>query len=152
MKKYRVAILAVDGFEEVELTEPQRAFKEAGIEVDVISQKSGAIHGIRHVDLGNKVNVDRTFADAQADDYDAVVLPGGVVNSGAIRLIPEAQSFVKRANASHKLIAVICHGGWLPFMTHTVSERTARLRASVARRLLKSAAACSGGILERACP
>ena len=124
MKKCRVAILAVDGFEEAELTEPQRALKEAGVEVDVISGKSGEIQGLRHIDPGDKVGVDRTFADAKADEYDAVVLPGGVVNSDAIRLIPEAQSFVKQANASNKLIAIICHGGWLPISAGIVRGHT----------------------------
>jgi len=113
LKQCKVAILAVDGFEEAELVEPQRALKEAGVQVDVISQKPGEIQGFQHVDKGNKVKVDRTFGEARPDEYDAVVLPGGVVNGDALRIVPEAQSFVKAANAAHKPIAIICHGGWL---------------------------------------
>ena len=120
----KVAILAMDGFEEVELTEPRRALKEAGAQVDVISQKSGEIQGFRHVDKGSKIKVDRTFGSAKADDYDAVVLPGGVVNGDAIRLIPEAQAFVRAANDAHKTIAVICHGGWLPVSAGIVKGHT----------------------------
>ncbi|HTH61441.1 MAG TPA: type 1 glutamine amidotransferase domain-containing protein [Paraburkholderia sp.] len=120
----KVAILAMDGFEEAELLEPYRALTEAGAQVDVISQKSGEIQGFRHVDKGSKVKVDRTFSDASADDYDAVVLPGGVVNGDAIRLVPEAQQFVKSANAAHKPLAVICHGGWLPVSAGIVKGHT----------------------------
>jgi len=120
----KVAILAMDGFEEVELTEPLRALKEAGARVDVISQKSGEIQGFRHVDKGSKVKVDCTFSKANADDYDAVVLPGGVVNSDAIRVIPQAQAFVRAANDAHKPIAVICHGAWLPVSAGIVKGHT----------------------------
>lgn len=120
----KVAILAMDGFEEAELLEPYRALTEAGAKVDVISQKDGEIQGFRHVDKGSKVRVDRTFSDASADDYDAVVLPGGVVNGDAIRLVPEAQQFVKSANAAHKPLAVICHGGWLPVSAGIVKGHT----------------------------
>ncbi|WP_321782861.1 type 1 glutamine amidotransferase domain-containing protein [Paraburkholderia sp. J94] len=120
----KVAILAVDGFEEVELTGPQQALIEAGAHVDVISSEPGEIQGFRHIDKGARVKVDRTFAQAKPDDYDAVVLPGGVINGDAIRLIPEAQAFVKSANAAHKPIAAICHGGWLPVSAGIVKGRT----------------------------
>ncbi|WP_322101646.1 type 1 glutamine amidotransferase domain-containing protein [Paraburkholderia sp. J41] len=120
----KVAILAVDGFEEAELTEPQRALVEAGAKVEVISQKGGEIQGFNHVDKGSKVKVDRTFSDASPDEYDAVVLPGGVVNGDAIRVIPEAQAFVRAANDAQKTIAVICHGGWLPVSAGIVKGHT----------------------------
>lgn len=119
-----VAILALDGFEEAELTEPQRALRDAGAKVEIISQKRGEIQGFNHVDKGNKVKVDRTFEDTSADEYDAVVLPGGVINGDAIRLIPEAQAFLRAANEAHKTIAVICHGGWLPVSAGIVKGRT----------------------------
>lgn len=124
LKHCKVAILAVDGFEEVELTEPRRALTEAGARVEVISSEPGEIQGFRHVDKGTRVKVDRTFAQAKPDDYDAVVLPGGVINGDAIRLIPEAQAFVKSANAAHKPIAAICHGGWLPVSAGIVKGHT----------------------------
>jgi protease I len=109
----KVAVLAVDGFEQAELSEPKRALAEAGATVHVISAKPGKIQGFRHVDKGDAVEVDSTFDQARADDYDAVVLPGGVVNGDAIRLLAQAQAFVKAADSARKPIAVICHGTWL---------------------------------------
>ena len=121
---YKVAVLAVDGFEQAELIEPQRALAEAGATVHVISAKPGKIQGFKHVDKGDAVNVDSTFDQARPDDYDAVVLPGGVVNGDAIRLQPQAQAFVKAANDAKKPIAVICHGAWLPVSAGIIKGRT----------------------------
>src|SRR6201985_3239980 len=98
LKGCKVAVLAVDGFEQAELVEPKRALTDAGGTVHVISAKPGKIQGFRHVDKGDTVDVDATFDNARPDDYDAVVLPGGVVNGDAIRLLPEAQAFVKAAD------------------------------------------------------
>jgi len=120
----KVAILAVDGFEQAELIEPRRALKEAGAQVFVISQKPGQIQGFKHVDKGDKIDVDLTFDQARPDDYDAVVLPGGVVNSDAIRVDAKAQNLVKAADQTKKPIAVICHGGWLPISAGIVAGRT----------------------------
>ncbi|WP_321792060.1 type 1 glutamine amidotransferase domain-containing protein [Caballeronia sp. J97] len=120
----KVAILAVDGFEQAELVEPQRALEEAGAKVDVVSQKPGQIQGFRHIDKGDKVNVDATFDAVNAADYDALVLPGGVVNSDAIRLDAKAKRFVEDADRAKKPIAVICHGGWLPISAGIVAGRT----------------------------
>ncbi|RQS03761.1 type 1 glutamine amidotransferase [Burkholderia sp. Bp9002] len=120
----RTAILAVDGFEEAELTEPLHALEAEGAHVDVISRAGGRIKGLRHVDHGVSINVDRTFDDASAADYDAVVLPGGVVNGDAIRMIPAARAFVAAANAAGKPIAAICHGGWLLVSAGIVRGRT----------------------------
>ncbi len=119
----KVAILA-DGFEQAELVEPQRALIDAGTKVDIVSQKPGQIQGFKYVDKGDKVNVDTTLDAANIADYDAVVLPGGVVNSDAIRLDAKAQSFVKEADKAKKPIAVICHGGWLPISAGIVAGRT----------------------------
>ena len=110
----KVAMLAVDGFEEAELIEPKRALSEAGAIVHVISNKPGQIQGFRHLDRGSMVTVDATFDQVNPDDYDAVVLPGGVVNSDAIRIVPEAQVFVRALDSAEKPLAIICHGGWLP--------------------------------------
>ena len=120
----KVAVLAVDGFEQAELVEPKRALAEAGATVHVISEKPGKIQGFKHVDKGDTVDVDVTFDKATADDYDAVVLPGGVVNGDAIRLLPQAQAFVKAADGAKKPIAVICHGGWLPVSAGIIKGRT----------------------------
>ena len=120
----KVAVLAVDGFEQAELVEPKRALAEAGATVHVISEKPGKIQGFKHVDKGDAVEVDTTFDKATAADYDAVVLPGGVVNGDAIRLLPQAQAFVKAADSAHKPIAVICHGTWLPVSAGIIKGRT----------------------------
>ena len=120
----KVAVLAVDGFEQAELVEPKRALAEAGATVHVISEKPGKIQGFKHVDKGDTVDVDVTFDKATADVYDAVVLPGGVVNGDAIRLLPQAQAFVKAADNAKKPIAVICHGGWLPVSAGIIKGRT----------------------------
>jgi protease I len=121
---YKVAILAVDGFEQAELIEPQKALKAAGAQVHVISQKPGQIQGFVHTDIGDKVNVDATFDQTRASDYDAVVLPGGVVNGDAIRVDAKAQDIVKQFDKDGKPIAIICHGGWLAISAGIVSGRT----------------------------
>jgi protease I len=120
----KVAILAVDGFEQAELTEPKRALVEAGATVHVVSAKPGKIQGFKHVDKGDAVEVDVTFDEVSAGDYVAVVLPGGVVNGDAIRLLPQAQAFVKAADSARKPIAVICHGAWLPVSAGIIKGRT----------------------------
>lgn len=119
----KVAILAVDGFEQAELVDPKRALAEAGATVHVISAKPGKIQGFKHVDKADTVEVDSTFDKAIADDYDAVVLPGGVVNGDAIRVLPQAQAFVKAADNAKKPIAVICHGTWLPVSAGIIKGR-----------------------------
>ena len=121
---YKVAILAVDGFEQAELVEPQKALKAAGAQVHVISQKLGQIQGFDHTEKGDKVEVDATFDQTRVSDYDAVVLPGGVVNGDAIRVDAKAQDIVKQFDKDGKPIAVICHGGWLPISAGIVSGRT----------------------------
>jgi protease I len=120
----RIAVLAVDGFEQAELIEPRRALTEAGATVHVISSKAGKIQGFKHVDKGEAVDVDTTFDQATPDDYDGVVLPGGVVNGDAIRSLPQAQAFVQAANQASKPIAVICHGAWLPVSAGIIKGRT----------------------------
>lgn len=120
----RIAILATDGFEEAELLSPKEALEKAGARVEVVSDKSDQIQGYQHVDKGRAVHVDKTFDQANAEDYDAIVLPGGVINGDAIRSNPRAQAMVKSANDAHKPIAVICHGGWLPISAGIVEGRT----------------------------
>jgi len=121
---YKVAILAVDGFEQAELEGPRDALEKAGVKVDVVSQKAGQIQGFVHTEPGDKVTVDVTLSDADPSDYHALVLPGGVVNGDAIRTDKQAQQLVQDFNASNKPIAVICHGGWLPISAGIVSGRT----------------------------
>lgn len=108
----RVAVLATDGFEQVELTEPVRALKEAGAEVHVVAPKSGAIQGWKHHDKADTVPVDITLEQADPATYHALVLPGGVINPDALRLEPEAIQFVQHFVATGKPIGAICHGPW----------------------------------------
>src|SRR5437868_4995142 len=110
---FRVAVLATDGFEEPELTEPIKALREAGAQVTIVSPKSGEIQGVRHdIDKTIKVKVERTIQDASADEFDAVHLPGGCLNADAMRMVPEVQTFLRAMQEAGKPISVICHAPW----------------------------------------
>jgi len=108
----KVAILATDGFEQVELTEPRKALDAEGAKTQVISPKSGEIKGWNLKDWGDTLKVDKTLADANPNDYDALVLPGGVINPDHLRMDPAAVNFVKQFASSGKTVAAICHGPW----------------------------------------
>lgn len=108
----RVAVLATDGFEQSELIEPLEALKKAGAEAEVIAPKAGEIQGMEHHEKGKKVRVDKTLSEAEASNYDALVLPGGVVNPDALRTERQAIAFVRRFVEDRKPIAAICHGPW----------------------------------------
>jgi protease I len=112
LKGRRIAVLATDGFEQVELTEPVKALKDAGAEVEIISPKTGQIQGYKHHDKGDMVKVDRALDQAKPDDYAGLVLPGGVINPDALRLEPKAISFIQHFVQSGKPIGAICHGPW----------------------------------------
>jgi protease I len=96
----------------VELTRPREALQEAGATVDLVSPKSGEIQGFKHHDKADRFRVDRTVKDAKPDAYDALVLPGGVINPDALRLSPESIDFVRHFIEAEKPIASICHGPW----------------------------------------
>jgi protease I len=113
LEGYRVAILATNGFEQSELMVPQRRLKEEGAEVDVVSPRPGKIKGWKDKNWGDDVMVDRTLADASSDDYDALVLPGGVINPDHLRMDTNAVDFVRAFYESGKPVAAICHGPWL---------------------------------------
>jgi protease I len=108
----KVAVLATDGVEQVELTEPVKALKAAGAQVEVVSDKQREIQGFKHHDKADKIPVDKDLDRASADSYDALVLPGGVINPDALRLVPKAIDFVRRFVEAKKPIAAICHGPW----------------------------------------
>jgi protease I len=112
LKGKRVAILATDGFEQVELTEPKKALEQAGATTEVISPKSGEIRGWKSKDWGDSVKVDKTLTNANPSDYDALVLPGGVANPDNLRMDEKAVRFVKDFAQSGKPVAAICHGPW----------------------------------------
>ncbi|HEX3886954.1 MAG TPA: type 1 glutamine amidotransferase domain-containing protein [Phenylobacterium sp.] len=108
----KVAVLATDGFEQSELQKPVAALQAAGATVEVVSPKAGKIQGYQHHDKGATVRVDRDLAQAKAEDYDSIVLPGGVMNPDALRLEPKAIAFVRAFAKAGKPIAAICHGPW----------------------------------------
>jgi protease I len=108
----KVAVLATDGFEQSELEKPIEALKAAGATVEVVSPKSGEIQGMEHKEKGRSVRVDRELAQARAEDYDSIVLPGGVANPDALRLEPKAIEFIRAFAEAGKPIAAICHGPW----------------------------------------
>lgn len=108
----KVAVLATDGFEQVELTKPVEALRDAGATVEIVAPKSGSIQGWQHFDKGDQVSVDRPLDQADPNSYDALVLPGGVINPDQLRLVPKAIDFVRAFVTSGKPIAAICHGPW----------------------------------------
>ena len=107
-----IAILATNGVEQVELTEPQKALRAAGADVTVVSLKSGTIQGMNHDEKGDSIPVDKTLADVSAEQFDGLVLPGGVSNPDYLRADKQAVAFVKSFVTSGKPIASICHGPW----------------------------------------
>lgn len=113
LKGKKVAILAADMFERVELEEPRKALEDAGAEVEVVSLREGAIRGFDHFDPANTVQVDRTVEDASPHDYDALLIPGGVGNPDQLRGDENAVSFVRGFDDAEKPLAVICHGPWV---------------------------------------
>jgi protease I len=108
----KVAIVATDGFEQVELTEPMNALRDAGAQVEIVSPKSDRIQGWKHFEHADYFNVDKTIDQANADDYDALVLPGGVANPDQLRMNGRVVQFIKSFFQSNKPVAAICHGPW----------------------------------------
>jgi protease I len=109
----RVAILASDGFEQSELAGPRTALEGAGFTVQIVSPQAGEIRGWKHKDWGDPVEVDVKLGDASPDDYEALVLPGGVINPDRLRTLPEAVEFVRAFDRAGKPLAAICHGPWM---------------------------------------
>jgi protease I len=120
----RIAILATDGFEQAELLEPKKALEQAGAATEVIAPRSGEIKGWKMKDWGEKVKVDKTLDQAQPQEYDALVLPGGVMNPDHLRMDPKAVSFVKEFVGTGRTVAAICHGPWTLVEAGVVSGRT----------------------------
>jgi deglycase len=113
LKTKKVAILAADMFERVELEEPRKALEDAGARVEIVSIHDGEIQGFDHFDPANTVEVDRTVVEASPDDYDALLVPGGVGNPDQLRGDEDAVSFVRGFHDAGKPMAVICHGPWV---------------------------------------
>ena len=119
----KVAALVEHGFEQSELLEPRKALEEAGARVEVVSPVEGAVKGWRHGAWTDEVKVDQPLADAHPDDYDALLLPGGVFNPDRLRMNERAVQFVKSFAASNRPIAAICHGPWTLIEADAVRDR-----------------------------
>jgi protease I len=109
----RVAFLATDMVEQVELTEPWKAVQEAGATPELVSLREGEIQGFNHYDKADRFKVDRTVEEASADDYDALVIPGGVGNPDTMRMDENAVEFTRQFFEQGKPVGVICHGPWM---------------------------------------
>jgi protease I len=120
----KIAILATDGVEQVEMTEPRKAIEDAGATTALVSLDGGEILGFNHLDHGDTFKVDRKVADASVDDYDGLVVPGGVVNSDFLRADEHAVRFVAGFAKAHKPIAAICHAPWVLVEAGLVKGRT----------------------------
>lgn len=120
LSETKVAFLATDGFEDSELTSPWQALTEAGAEARLVSPKSGSISGAK----GHEQAVDLAAGDASAEDFDALVLPGGVVNADQLRMDEASTAFVRAFFEQHKPVGVICHGGWILTDAGVVDGRT----------------------------
>jgi protease I len=124
LKGRKIAILATDGFEQVELTDPKKNVETAGASTEVLSVKEGSIKGWKHTDWGDSVRVDKLVSNAKVDDYDALILPGGQINPDKLRMEKSAVEFVKKFVASGKPVAAICHGPWMLIEAGVVKGKT----------------------------
>jgi protease I len=136
----RILILATDGFEQSELLEPKRALEAAGFETVVASNKTGTIRGWQHDDWGESVTVDALLADIEADDFDALLLPGGQMNPDKLRMEDKAVELVEDFDDADKPIAAICHGPWLLVEADIVDGRTVTGWPSIRTDLLNAGA------------
>ena len=127
----RVAILATDGFEQSELFEPKKALEEAGAAVSVVSLNPGEIKGWNHTNWGETVDVDLTVDEANADDFDALQLPGGVMNPDKLRVNEKAVAFIKSFFDAGKPVGAICHAPWTLIEAGVVRGRTVTSYASI---------------------
>jgi protease I len=122
---FRVAVLATNGFEETELTDPVQALRDAGAQVTIVSLKAGQIQGVRHdLDKTIMVKVDRAIRDVRVEEFDAVHLPGGTVNADSMRMVPEVKAFLREMHDAGKPLTAICHAPWELVSTGLVRGRT----------------------------
>lgn len=120
----KVLIIAMDGFEQSELMQPRSELIDSGAKVDVASAKLGEIQGMQHDEKGAAISVDRTFDDVSADQYDALLIPGGVANPDAMRQERKAVEIVRAFFEADKPVAAICHGPWMLAEADVIGGRT----------------------------
>ncbi|QSQ10816.1 type 1 glutamine amidotransferase domain-containing protein [Myxococcus landrumensis] len=124
LRGLRVAVLATDGFEQVELTRPVRKLERHGADVKIVSLQPGYIRAMKHMVPGRKVRVDATLRDVKAADFDAVLLPGGLINPDTLRQSALARDFVHDADSLNLPMAIICHAPWLLISAGLAEGRT----------------------------
>jgi protease I len=136
----KVAFLVTDGFEQVEFTEPWEAIEAAGADVDLVSPTEGTVLGMHHLDKADAFDVDHLAKNASADVYDALVLPGGVVNADHLRMDEASVAFVRGFFEQHKPVSVICHGAWILAEADVLRGRTITSYPSLATDLRNAGA------------
>ena len=124
LRNKRVAALVDNGFEQTELVEPKKALEAAGAKVDIVSPQDAKVKGWQHLKWGDEFPVNRRLDEAQADEYDALLLPGGVMNPDKLRRNEQAQRFVRHFFDEGKPVAAICHGPWTLVEADVVRGRT----------------------------
>jgi protease I len=120
----KVAIVVTDGFEQVEMTEPRKALDQAGATTKIVSLKSGKIQGMHHDEKGDKFDVDLTVEEARPDDFDALMIPGGLFNPDQLRADENVLAFTRHFFDEGKPVAAICHGPWVLVDAEVVQGRT----------------------------
>ncbi len=139
-QNFRVAALMADGFEQIEFTEPCKALQQAGATVEVISLKPGMVQGFNHFEKGDAFPVDRTIDQASADDYDALLVPGGAHSPDQLRADERVLEFVRDFDDAGKPMAVICHGPWVLVSADLVEDRSVTSYHTIKDDLLNAGA------------
>ena len=137
----RVLIIATDGFEQSELMKPREILMEAGAEITIASLKAGEIRGWDQNNWGDSITVDKTIGDVSAEDYDALLLPGGQINPDVLRMDSKVIDIIRAFDAAAKPIAAICHAPWLLAEAHLVEGRTVTSWPSIRTDLANAGAA-----------
>jgi protease I len=140
LKGRKIAILATDGFEQVELMDPKKNVEAAGATTEVLSVKDGSIKGWKFTDWGDSVRVDKQVIKANIDDYDALILPGGQINPDKLRIEKSAVDFVRKFVQSGKPVAAICHAPWMLIEAGVVKGKTVTSYPSVHTDLVNAGA------------
>jgi len=136
----KVAILVENGFEQVELEQPKQALEQAGATTQIVSPQNGTVMGWQSTNWGDKFPVDVKLDSASADDYDALLLPGGVMNPDKLRMHPKAVEFVRKFFDAHKPVAAICHGPWTLVEADVVEGRKLTSYPSIHTDLINAGA------------
>ncbi len=136
----RIAILVADGFEQSEMVEPKKALDKAGAKTSIISPVKGRVKGWKMKNWGDEFSVDEPLSEAKADEYDALLLPGGVMNPDTLRMNDEAVAFVKSFVSAKKPIAAICHGPWTLINAEMVKDKKMTSWPSIKTDLINAGA------------